>query len=394
MRNLLLLLIFVGCQLHAGWAEDTLVLMSREEKIGQLLMIAVPCNPEATTNVDRLFTLKLPTNLNTNYALAMIRDYHAGGILYICEGTMQEQVIATNNFQRHSATPLLIAQDFEPGLVRLNDVVNYPHARVLGTINDTNLTYRLGKQLGERARRLGVHVVFAPVVDVQTNANNPVINKRSFGTEPDLVAHHGVALMRGLQDVGVIACAKHFPGHGDTSVDSHLGLPVLAHVMERLEHVELVPFKKLIDAGVQSVMSGHLLVPAVDEQNPASLSKIFITKLLQEVLHFKGLVFTDALIMKALPQDGTAALKALLAGSTMAVFPADVPQSFAALELAVERGEFSEQELDKKVLMILQAKERLGLHNNRFVGEQNLPTEVCTPEAVALRQEIEDRLKN
>ena len=388
-----LFLILFGCGfVYAGWAEQTLRQMSRDEKIGQLLMIAVPCNPDAKTNADKLFSLNLPTHLNTEYALAMISNHYIGGILYICEGTMQEQVIATNNFQRHSKIPLLIAQDFEPGLERLHDVVNYPHARVLGTINDVDLTYRLGKQIGDRARRLGVHVVFAPVVDVQTNEKNPVINKRSFGTEPQLVAEHGVALMRGLQDAGVVACAKHFPGHGDTSVDSHQALPSLPdHDVARFERVEFIPFRKLIAEGVQSVMPGHIAVPKIDAENPTSLSEIFIKRLLQEAMGFKGIVFTDALIMKALPQDGTTALRSLLAGCTMAVFPDDVPKYFEKIKAALESGIFSEEELDKKVLLILKTKERLRLHMKRFTDEQNLSVDVCTPQAVALRQEIEKR---
>ncbi len=381
----------------AQWAEQTLSQMTLDEKIGQLLMIAVPCNPDSATNADRLFTLQLPTDLNKDYATNMIRNYHVGGIIFICEGMVQEQVVATNYFQQQSKLPLFVAQDFEPGLVRLSDVVNYPRARIVAQAGDLDVTYRIGKQIGLQAKRLGVNVVLAPVVDVQTNDKNPVINTRSFGKTPQLVAEHGQALMRGIQEAGVIACAKHFPGHGDTSVDSHLGLPRLEHGIDRLNAIELVPFKKLIDAGVAAVMPGHLLVPHIDAENPTSLSSIFIKELLQKKLGFKGLIFTDALIMKALTlhtQEGTAALKSLLAGCTMAVFPDDVPKSFAIIKAAVEQGAFSEQELNEKVLLILQTKQQLGLHQNRLVSEQNVANDICTQQALALQQEVLERTRS
>lgn len=373
--------------LHAQWAEHTLQQMSLDEKIGQLLMIGIPCNPEdkVIANNDHVFPLHFSYEDAQQYATDMIRNYHIGGILYICQGHAQPQVEATNYFQRSSKLPLLIAQDFEPGLVRLFDVVNYPRARVVAQAHDLDLIYRIGKQIGLQAKRLGVHIVFAPVVDVQTNEKNPVINSRSFGSDPELVAAHGTAFMRGVQDAGVIACAKHFPGHGDTSVDSHLGLPVLEHDMDRLREIELVPFKTLINAGVQSVMLGHLLVKSIDAHNPASLSPACIKELLQKKLGFKELIFPDALRMKAITPQNTAALKALLAGCTVALFPEDVPASIAIIKKAAESGEFSEDELNEKVLLILQAKEKLGLHKGCLVSENDVLKDICTQQALAIQ---------
>lgn len=354
---------------HAGWAEDTIERMSLDEKIGQLLMIAVPCNPERKSNQDRLFTLNLPTNLDKNFATDMIRNYHVGSILYICEGTMPEQIAATNYFQQQSKYPLLIAQDLEPGLHRLEDFPHYPKARMLGDRNDLEFTYSVGRHIGEHARNIGVHVVFAPVVDVQTRKENPVIHSRSFGTDPQRVADHGTALMHGLQDGGVIACAKHFPGHGDTTADSHQALPTLDHDLERLEAVEFVPFKKLIDEGVGAVMPGHLMLPKIDAENPSSLSSVFIEQLLKSKLRFNGLIFTDALIMKALSnydQNNEAGLRSLLAGCTVAVFPEGVAESFKVIKDAVLNGVFSEEDLKAKVLLVLKTKEGLRLDEKCF----------------------------
>ncbi len=389
--------------IQAQWAEATLKDMSRDKesglrkKIGQLIMIAVPNNPEKTGITDRLFTLKLPQYLNRQYAEEMVTKYHVGGVLYICEGTMPEQVQFTNHLQAKSELPLLVAQDFEPGLNRLDDAVRYPRAEAWGAAGDTDLTNRLGKELGLRAKRLGVHVVFAPVVDVRTNKKNPIIHNRSFGESPSAVAEHGAAFMRGVQGEGIIACAKHFPGHGDASADSHLELPQLPdHTMGRLDNVELVPFKKLIEEGVDAVMPAHLLIPKLDPENPSSLSPLFLKTILQEKLGFKGLIFSDALIMKAITDHtgvGQAALRFLLAGGTVAVFPDDVPKSIEQIQRAVVSGEFSVEALDAKVLAVLQAKERLELHlgSNRLVDVHNVVERVNTVRALALQQEIQAR---
>lgn len=369
LRVFIFFFLVVQQSVFAGWAEDTLEKMSLDEKIGQLLMIAVPCNPERASNQDRLFTLNLPTNLDKNFTTDMIRNYHVGSILYICEGTMSEQVSATNYFQQQSKYPLLIAQDLEPGLQRLEDFPRYPKARILGDHNDLDFTYSVGKQIGQHARDIGVHIVFAPVVDVQTCKENPVIHNRSFGTDPQQVADHGAALMHGLQEGGVIVCAKHFPGHGDTTSDSHQALPTLNHDLRRLDEVEFVPFKRVIDEGVDAIMLGHLMLPNIDAENPSSLSPVFIEQLLKSKLSFNGLVFTDALIMKALSKydkKNEAALKSLMAGCTVAVFPEDVRESFRVIKDAVLDGVFSQEKFKAKVLLVLKTKEGLGLHQKCF----------------------------
>jgi beta-glucosidase-like glycosyl hydrolase len=277
---------------------------------------------------------------------------------------MPEQIAATNYFQQQRKYPLLIAQDLEPGLQRLEDLPHYPKARTLGDRNDLEFTYSVGKQIGEQARSIGVHIVFAPVVDVQTCKENPVIHSRSFGADPQRVADHGAALMHGLQDGGVVACAKHFPGHGDTTADSHQALPTLNHALKRLEEVEFIPFKRVIDEGVDAVMLGHLMLPKIDAEYPSSLSSVFIQQLLKNRLRFNGLIFTDALIMKALSnydQKDEAALRSLMVGATVAVFPRNVEKSFEVIKEAVLKGAFSLGQLDSKVLLILKVKEHFLL---------------------------------
>ena|SRR5579859_459219 len=392
MRIIFLLIMIPMCYgREQRWADSTLKKMSLEEKIGQLIMPAVPCNPQAVTNFDRLFTLKLPTDLNQDYAERMMRDYHVGGFLLICEGEMPDQVASVNYLQSQSKVPLLITQDLESGLVRLKDAIKFCRNMTLGAIGDNRLLYQLGLYLGKQAKRLGVHIILGPVVDVNNNPRNPVISDRSFGEDPAVVAKKGIAFMQGVQDAGVIPCAKHFPGHGDTDIDSHVALPRIPHSMRHLHEVELVPFKALITAGVQSIMTAHLMVPAVDSEYPTSLSYKTVHTLLTKELGFKGLVLTDGMIMKALTDnfgDGQAALQAFLAGSHILVFPADVPRACERIKQAILDGIISLQELDARVLKILQIKEKLGLDQCRYVQEDSVVQDIVTKEAIDLKKEL------
>lgn len=371
-RVVFVLFFITSTIVNAMTPEERLTKMSLEQKIGQLIMPAVPCNPDNPTAADRLFTLKLPTNLHKEYAQEMIQKYHVGGFLYACEGEIPDQVALTNNLQALSEEPLLIAQDFEPGLVRLFDAIEFPRNMTLGATHNEALIEKIGVYIGEQAYRLGVHIIFAPVVDTNSCPANPIINDRSFGENPAAVARLGTAFMRGVMSQGRVPCAKHFPGHGDTETDSHLGLPVITHERPRLEQVELVPFQALIDAGVPMVMPAHMLVPCLDQETPTSLSHSVITRELKEKMGFKGIVITDALIMRAITQYaqekgwqlGQEVVEALKAGNDIILFPADVAVAFDCIKRAVVTGELTEQDLDQRVLKILQLKETLGLYSS------------------------------
>lgn len=378
-----------------SWAIATLQSMTPDQKIGQLLMPAVPCNPDSPTNIDRLFTLNLPADLTKEYAQRMLREYHVGGFLLICEGQMSNQVIAVNELQQLNKelgnVPLLISQDLETRLKRLEDAIKFPANLTLGAIEDNSLIYKVGAYTGYLARRLGVNLVFAPVVDVNNNPNNPVIGDRSFGEDPMAVSKKGIAFMKGIQSARVLACAKHLPGHGDTDTDSHLALPRIPHDIDHLRAIELVPFKNIINAGIKAVMTAHLMVPALDNTYPTSLSKNIITDLLQHALGFKGLIVSDALIMKAIVGyfgNGKAVVQALKAGTDILLFPEDVPEAFEAIKQAIIDGVLIEEEIDQKVLKILQVKESLQLHKQYLVSEKHVVRDVVKDIFLTLKKEL------
>ena len=252
--------------------------------------------------------------------------------------------------------------DAEWGIgMRLDSVMDFPRQLTLGAVRNNNLIYKMGEAIAEQCQRLGVHINFAPVVDVNSNPLNPVINDRSFGEDMYNVSNKGIAYMKGLQDNKVLACAKHFPGHGDTDKDSHKTLPSVAQDYTRIDSLELYPFKQLIESGVGSIMNAHLYVPALDslEKRASSLSKKICTDLLKGELDFKGLSFTNALNMKGVSQyfkPGQLELKAYKAGNDILLFPEDVPKAIRVLEKAFKNGELDLNELDSRVRKILQLK--------------------------------------
>ncbi len=375
---------------HATWAFTTMKNMTLDEKIGQLLMPAIPCNPENPGNVDRLFTLDLPTDLTKEYAERMIAKFHVGSFLYICEGQMPDQVAITNHLQSKSKHPLFFAQDLETSLVRLYDAIKFPCNLALGALTDNDLIYSVGGFIGQQAKRLGIHIVFAPVIDVIEN-DTSFISIRSFGEDAHKVKEKGTAFAKGIQQVGTIACAKHFLGYGYTHRDSHHELPTNSRTMTELEHMELIPFKGLIESGVASIMTAHIMIPSLDPKFPASLSYEIVTQLLKKKMGFKGLVFIDAMIMKALTDYfglENATVLAFKAGSDIIVFPADVERAFRALKQAVESKEISLEELDKKVLKILSSKEKVGLAEHRFVSSNNVVNDTVTSQGLSLKKEI------
>jgi beta-N-acetylhexosaminidase len=345
-----------------SWAQRTLQKMSQDEKIGQLFMIAGYVDPEfAEKEVGNPQIIQEIDNY--------IKQYSVGGIAYVGPSEYSKQIALTNHYQQISKYPILIAQDLEWGLsMRIKDGMGFPKNITLGAIQDDQLLYEMGKEIGNQARLIGVHMNLSPVIDVNIEPENIVINVRSFGSSPQLVAEKGVAMIRGLQDAGIIASAKHFPGLGDITIDPHLCLPYSSHEKTRLTEVELYPFTQAIKAGVLSIQTEHLIVPALepDRSTPSSLSSKVVNDLLKSELGFTGLVLSGALRMKALtnniPEEDIV-LKAFLAGNDMLLMPNDFPKAFQTIKRALAEGKIIEKELNERVLKILQIKEKIKLNH-------------------------------
>ncbi len=340
--------------------------LSLEQKIGQLITVATVANIPKNS----AFIHAAPYHLDPEYAKKMISQYNVGGILFMGSATPQEIALLGNELQLHSNIPLFLCLDAEWGLsMRLNDgVITFPKAMTLGALDkkDDSLIYELGLEIGRQCKAIGICWNFAPVADVNNNPKNPIINTRSFGENPEKVSRKAALFMNGLQDAGVIACAKHFPGHGDTAFDTHKGRALIPHNRARLNAVELVPFKHLIDNNVSSIMTAHLDVPALSDNEaiPATLSPAILIDLLRTKLGFKGLIVSDGLGMKALTDDfepGELELAALKAGNDILLAPVDVPQAIKRIKIAVETGEISEQLITEKVERILSQKEKLAI---------------------------------
>ncbi len=336
--------------------------LSKDEKIAQLMVI------RAHSNLGQD---------HVNGVINQVKKYNVGGLCFFQGGPVR-QANLTNLYQSIAKTPLMVTIDGEWGLgMRLDSVIKYPYQLTLGALTDEKLVYDMGVAVGEQMKRIGVHVNYAPVVDINNNPNNPVIGYRSFGEDKYKVAKFGVAYMKGMQDAGIMACAKHFPGHGDTEVDSHLDLPVISKSMEQLDSLELYPFKALFKAGVGSVMIAHLAIPSIDNtpNRPTSLSKNNVSELLRDELDYEGITFTDALEMKGVTKffpAGEAAVQAVIAGNDMLCLPEDVPAAIAAIQHAVKKKRIKQKDIDEKVRKILAAKYDLGLADLKPVDTTNL----------------------
>jgi beta-N-acetylhexosaminidase len=334
-----------------NWVDSVYYTLNEEDRIGQLFMVAAYSGGK---------------NYNEDSVTKMITDRHVGGIIFFQGGPLRQATL-TNKYQRMTRIPLLVAMDGEWGLgMRLDSVKSFPREMMLGATNDTGLVYRMGLAIAAQCKRMGVHIDFAPDVDVNNNVANPVINSRSFGEDKTKVARLGIAYMHGLQKGGVIACAKHFPGHGDTNVDSHKDLPLIAKTYKQLDSLEIYPFKQIIAAGVKSVMIAHLEVPALEsaEHVPTSLSKNTVSGLLKGKLGFNGLVITDALMMQGITKyfpAGDADLMAFEAGNDILLMSQDVPGATAKIKAAIDNGTIPQAQLEMSVKKILYAKYDAGL---------------------------------
>ena len=351
--------------------------LTLREKIGQLFMVAAYSNKD-NKHVDEIERL--------------ILEYDIGGLIFMQGGPVRQAQL-TNRYQALAKVPLLISMDAEWGLgMRLDSVQFYPRQLTLGASYDDDLVYAFGREQARQLKRMGVHVSFSPVVDVNSNPLNPVIGNRAFGEQRDHVARMGYAYMAGLQDHGVLANVKHFPGHGDTDADSHKTLPSVMHNRQRLDSIELYPFRELFARGAGSVMVAHLNIPALDTASvpsPSTLSLPIVTGLLRDELGYDGLVFTDALNMAGVAnsaQPGEAEYRALLAGNDVLLFAGDVPRAIEYIETAVARGELTIEQIDEHCYRILQAKEWTKAHLRKRVETQNLINDLNNPEAVAIQR--------
>lgn len=344
------------------WADSVFKTLSNDERIAQLIVI------RAHSNLGPDHVAKVVEN---------IQKYNVGALCFFQGGPVR-QADLTNYYQSIAKTPLMVTIDGEWGLgMRLDSITKFPYQLTLGALGSADIIYRMGLAVGEQCKRLGVHVNYAPVVDINNNPANPVIGYRSFGEDKNKVSEFGVAYMKGMQDAGIMACAKHFPGHGDVDVDSHLDLPVVNKSLDELNETELVPFKAMFSAGVGSVMIAHLFIPAIDNtaNKATSISKKNVTGLLRKKLNYDGLTFTDALEMKGVAKyfpGGKISVEALIAGNDMLCLPESVPETIAAVRKAIKKRRLSWSAINAKVKKVLLAKYKLGLNESRPIALDNL----------------------
>ena len=371
------LFIFLTCNLSAQkfykqteatqhWVDSVFSSLTPQQRIAQLMVVR-----ESEIKSGNVI-------FYNNEVEQLIRNYNIGSIC-LFQGGPVKQANFINYFQQIAQTPLMVCIDGETGLGMrmLDSVKKFPDQLTLGAVQDAAIVYEVGKAIGSQCKREGINVDYAPVVDINNNPNNPVINFRSFGEDKYKVALFGTQMMRGIQENNIMACAKHFPGHGDVAVDSHLDLPIITKSYPALDSLELYPFKTLFDEGVGSVMIAHLSIPAIDNTPhlPTSLSKKNVTGLLRDDLGFKGISFTDALEMqgvtKYFPQ-GDAAVQSLVAGNDMLCLPGDVPQAIEKIQTAIANGVLDSADIANRVKKVLLAKYNLDLNNVQAVNTNNL----------------------
>ncbi len=362
-----------------AWIDSVYNELSIQEKAGQLLMIRANLpNKPYFSEVDRY-----------------IKDYGVGGVCFFANGPKQ-QLIQTQKWQNISKIPLMVSIDGEWGLgMRLDSTLSYPFQLTLGSVQNNDLIYEMGKQIGQDCKRMGIHMNFAPVVDINNNPKNPVINSRSFGDDAIMVSNKASAYMKGMQEEGIIATAKHFPGHGDTDSDSHHTLPIVNYSKERLDSLELIPYKELIAEGLSGIMIAHLYIPQIEEtENLAStLSPKIVSDLLKTDLGFNGLIVTDALDMKGVTKyfpSGEIEVRALLAGNDILLLPKDVPKAINGLVKAYESGRIPKELLEEKCKKVLSYKYDLGLNLKPILNTENLHQDLIRPEALALKEKLFD----
>jgi beta-N-acetylhexosaminidase len=385
------------------WVEDTFKKMTLDDKVGQLIVSAIDSTYLATDSpqfeqlAEKVQHLRIGGVLvfgGSEAAPAVLLDNHYGTITL---GQPLEAASLLNRLQAISVVPLLNAADFEAGVgFRIQGATVFPRQMAFGAAGDEALATDAARITAIEARALGVHVNFSPIADVNNNPRNPVINTRSFGEVPDAVGKLTAAYVRGLHDGGMLATLKHFPGHGDTDVDSHLGLPIIRQSRDRLDQVELAPFRAGLAAGADAVMTAHIELPALDagDFSPASLSQPIVTGLLRKDLGFGGLVYTDSMGMEAVVghlTPGAAAVRAIEAGNDFVLHSPDEAAAVSAIKAAIAKGDIPGAQLDGSVRRILRAKARVGLHKVRFVSLDDVPRQVGGAAHAAIAQQASQR---
>ena len=379
-----------------AWVERTLTGLTLRQKVGQLIMpwVLGDFAPEGSPSHDRI--------------LEYIEDQGIGGVI-MSVGSPTEVAAKLNDFQAHSNIPLLVAADLEtgagfrmrgavhmPGTIELGGATDFPSLMAVGATGDRQFAYDMGRVTALEARAVGIHIPFAPVLDVNNNPDNPIINVRSFGEDPEEVADLGAAFVRGVQEHGAIATGKHFPGHGDTETDSHLGLPVIPHSRARMDSVELFPFARAIEAGMGAVMTAHISVPSLDGGvgDPSTLSSAVLTDLLRNEMEFDGLLFTDAMDMSAISRAHSpeeASVRAIEAGADVILMPPSVERAVEGIAVAVESGRIDASRIDASVRRILETKKQMGLDTDRAVQIDQIGQVVGIPAHTQVAAEIAER---
>ena len=379
-----------------AWVERTLTGLTLRQKVGQLIMpwVLGDFAPEGSPSHDRI--------------LEYIEEQGIGGVI-MSVGSPTEVAAKLNDFQAHSDIPLLVAADLEtgagfrmrgavqmPGTIELGGATDFPSLMAVGATADPQLAYEMGRITAREARGVGIHIPFAPVLDVNNNPDNPIINVRSFGENPEDVAELGAAFVRGVQEHGAIATGKHFPGHGDTETDSHLGLPVIPHSRARMDSVEIFPFRHAIEAGMGAVMTAHISVPSLDGGvgDPATLSSAVLTDLLRDEMEFDGLLFTDAMDMSAISRGfgaEEASVRAIEAGADVILMPPSVERAVEGIAAAVESGRIEASRIDASVRRILETKKQMGLDRDRAVQIDQIGQVVGIPAHTQVAAEIAER---
>jgi beta-N-acetylhexosaminidase len=344
------------------WVDSVFKTLNADEKIAQLIIIRAHSNL-GQDHIDKV--------------VAQIKKYNVGGLCFFQGGPIR-QANLNNYYQSIAKTPLLVTMDAEWGIgMRLDSVSLFPKNMMLGAMQNNALVYKIGKAIGKQCKRMGVHLNYAPVVDVNNNPNNPVINDRSFGEDKNKVSNYAIQYSKGLQSEGVMACAKHFPGHGDVAVDSHLDLPVINKSLKQLNDLELFPFAQQIKNNVGCIMMAHLAVPALDTTAhlPTSLSKKVVTGLLKNKMKFKGLIITDGLEMKGITKyfsSGDIAAQAIIAGNDLLCLPEQTDSSIIKIKQAIKEKKLSQRAVDESVKRVLLAKYNVGLNASQTIDTTNL----------------------
>ncbi len=351
------------------WVDSVFASLTPDQRIAQLMVVRL----SERTPTGILFYDKKVTEL--------VKKYNIGGVC-LFQGNPTLQAATVNSLQAVAKTPIMMCIDGENGLgMRFDSIIPLNRQMMMGAVQDETIIYNYGKLVGEQCKRAGIHVNYAPVVDVNNNPNNPVINDRSFGEDKYKVAAYGIAYMRGMQDVGVMACAKHFPGHGDVDVDSHKDLPVINKTLAQLDSLEFYPFKQIFKAGVGSVMIAHLSIPAIDNtpNKPTSISYKNVTELMRNKMGYQGLTFTDALEMQGVKKfypDGEASVESIIAGNDMLCLPGDVPMSIAKIKEAIKKKKLSWADIETHCRKVLAAKYQYGMANLQPINLTNITADI------------------